>query len=153
MKQIYACLIGLCGVAVVSVAAPVSAKTLSIGIEVSERHGVHHDWLERNRFLYNVVENSMPDNSYGGRRDPQTPYQRMEAESSGNDMNDDINLPDSGVNRTMTPSADVPDSVRGQSGAPNVVPDIRPGGDPGVRDLSGSGVPGPGSAPAGTLGR
>ena len=156
MKLIYACLsclFGLCGVVVISLTGTASAERLPIGIGVGERHGVHHGWLERNQLIYKVIDNSMPDNSYGGRRDPQTPYQRMEAESSRNDMNDNINLPDSGDNRSMTPSADVPNSVRGQSGTPNPVPNARPGGDPGVEDLNGSGVPGPGSVPAGALGR
>jgi hypothetical protein len=153
MKQIYACLFYLCGVGVVSLVGVASAETLSVGIGVSERHGVHQDWFERNRFLYNVVENSMPDNSYGGRRDPKTPYQRRQAQPFGNDGNEDINLPDNGGNRTMNPSADVPDSVHG-SGDLKTWPGARPGpeGDPSVRDLSGSGLSEPGGAP-GALGR
>lgn len=155
MKYLYVCLSFLCGVVVVSVVGPASAERLSVGLGVSERHLVHHDWLERNQLIYKVIDNSMPDNSYGGRRDPQTPYQRMEAESSRNDMNDNINLPDSGVNRSMTPSADVPTSVHG--GGPNPLPtfpDARPGpeSDPAVRDLSGGGLSEPGGPP-GSLGR
>jgi len=156
MKQIYAC---LCGVVAVSFAGAASADGLTVGIGVGERYGVHHDWLKQNRFLYKVVENSMPHDGYGGRGDvyphPAIPNQRREAESSGNDMNDDINLPDSGVNRSMTPSANMPNSVHG--GGPNPLPtfpDARPGpeGDPSVRDLGGSGLSAP-SAPPGSLGR
>jgi hypothetical protein len=161
MKQIYACLFYLCGVVVVSLAGAASAERLPVGIGVGERHGVHHDWFERNRFLYKVIENTMPADGYGTMHDPglppeqRKPFQRRQAQPSGIDGNDDINLPDSGVNRTMTPSADVPNSVQG--GGPNPLPtfpNARPGpeGDPAVRDLSGSGLSQP-SAPPGSLGR
>jgi hypothetical protein len=149
MKQIYVCL----GLAlIVSVAVPASAKQLSVGIGVGERHGVHHDRFERNQFLYKVIENSAPDR-YGS--DIRMPGERRQDQSSGAMGNDDINLPDSGVNRTMTPSADVPNSAQG--GGPNPLPtypDARPGpeGDPAVRDLGGSGLSQP-SAPPGSLGR
>lgn len=156
MKPIYACLIGLCGVAVVLVVVPVSAERLPVGIGVSEHHEVHPEWFQGNRFIHKVGESSMPDNSYGGRRDPETRYQRRQDQPSGNNIgNSDINLPDSGGNRTMSPSADVPNSVQG--GGPNPLPtfpDARPGpeGDPAVRDLGGSGLSAP-SAPPGSLGR
>lgn len=153
MKQIYAGLFCLSLLGIVSTSVPVSAQAGSVGIGASERYGVHQDRFERNRFLYTVAESSMPENSYGGRRDPQTRYQRRQDQSSGTMGNIDINTTNMEGNQTMSPSADVPDSVRGQSGAPNMVPNIRPGGDPAVRDLGGSGMPGPGSAPAGTLGR
>jgi len=153
MKPIFACLFYLCGVVAVSLADAASAERVSVEIGVKERHGVHHDWLERNRFIYNVVENSMPSNSYGGRRDPQTPYQRDQAQPFGKDGNEDINLPDNGGNRTMNPSADVPDSVHG-SGDLRTWPGARPGleGDPAVRDLGSSGLSEPGGPP-GALGR
>ncbi len=158
MKPIYVC---LCFVGIVAVAVPVSAERLSIGIGVQERHGVHHDWLERNRFVYNVVENTMPGDGYGTMHDPglppeqRKPFRGRQDQPSGNMETDDSNLPDSGVNRSMTPSADVPNSVHG--GGPNPLPtfpDARPGpeGDPAVRDLSGSGLSQP-SAPPGSLGR
>lgn len=151
MKQIYAC---LCGVVAVSFAGAASADRLSIGIGVSERHRVHHDWLEQNRFLYKVIETGIPDS---GRPDSELPYQLRRDQSSGkgNMGNDDINLPDSGVKRSMTPSADAPDSVHG--GGPNPLPtfpDARPGpeGDPAVRNLGSGGLSEP-SAPPGSLGR
>ncbi|MBX3319470.1 MAG: hypothetical protein KF890_06300 [Nitrospira sp.] len=150
----YAGLSCLCLVAVVSVAVPVSAERLSVGIGAGERHGVHHDWFERNRFLYKVVEAGIPDS---GRPDSELPYQLRQDQSSGegNMGNEDINLPDSGVNRSMTPSTDVPTSVHG--GGPNPLPtfpDARPGpeSDPSVRDLIGSGLSEP-TAPPGSLGR
>ncbi|MGE0646020.1 MAG: hypothetical protein AB7P24_20390 [Nitrospira sp.] len=159
MKRIYACLFGLCGAIVMSLMGTASAERLPIGIGVSERYGAQQDWFEKNRLIHKVVDNSMPPDGYGGRGDvyphPAIPSQRREAESSGNNMNDDINLPDSGVSRSMTPSADVPKSVHG--GGPNPLPtfpDARPGpeGDPAVRDLGSSGLSAP-SAPPGSLGR
>ena len=154
MKPIYACLFYLCGVVAVSFAGAASADGLTVGIGVGERDGVHHNWLEQNRFLYKVVEPGIPDS---GRPDSELPYQLRQDQSSwkGNMGNDDINLPDSGVNRSMTPSADMPNSVHG--GGPNPLPtfpDARPGpeGDPAVRDLGGSGLSEP-SAPPGSLGR
>ena len=155
MKQVYVGLSCLCLLSSISIAIPGLAKASAFGIGASERNGVHQDWLERNRFLYTVAENSMPGDPYGGIRDPMPRYQRNQDQSSGNMETDDINLPDAGVNRSMTPSADVPDSVHG--GGPNplpTIPNARPGaaGDPAVRDLSGSGFPAP-SAPPGSLGR
>ncbi|MDR4465523.1 MAG: hypothetical protein MRJ66_14755 [Nitrospira sp.] len=150
MKLISACLFGLCGAVVISVAVPVAAERLSIGMGASARHAAHQDWLERNPFLYKVIENSAPER-YG-----MPPAQLGQDQSSRNSMgNDDINLPDSGANRSMTPSADVPNSVHG--GGPNPLPtypDARPGPerDPAVRDLGGSGMSAP-SAPPGSLGR
>ncbi len=156
MKLIHACLIGLCGVAVVSVEVPVSAERLPVGIGVSERHEVHQDWFQGNRFIHKVGESSMPDDPYGGIRDPMPRLQRRQDQSSGNVGTDDINLPDVGVNRSMTPSADVPNSVHG--GGPNPLPtfpDARPGpvGDPAVKDLGGSGGLSAPSAPPRSLGR
>lgn len=159
MKYLFVSLSFLCGVVVVSVVGTASAERLSVGLGVSERYGAQQNWFERNRLIYKVVDNSMPDDSYGGTLGnyphPPLPNRGREAESSGNDMNDNINLPDSGINRPMTPSADVPNSVHG--GGPNPLPtfpDARPGpeGDPAVRDLGGSGLSAP-SAPPGSLGR
>ena len=159
MKHLYVCLSFLCGVVVVSLTGPASAERLSVGLGVSEHYGAQQNWFKRNRLIYKVVDNSMPDDSYGGTLGgyphPPLPNRGREAESSGNNMNDNINLPDSGINRSMTPSADVPTSVHG--GGPNPLPtfpDARPGpeGDPAVRDLGGSGLSAP-SAPPGSLGR
>jgi hypothetical protein len=56
---------------------------------VGERHGVHHDWFERNRFLYKVIENTMPADGYGTMHDPglppeqRKPIQRRQAQPSG----------------------------------------------------------------------
>ena len=152
MKGIYACLFGVCGVVVISLTGTASAERLPIGIGVDERHGVHHGWLERNQFLYKVIENSAPDR-YG--IDLHMPGERRQDQSSGNMGNDDINLPDSGVNRSMAPSADVPNSVHGAGQNPlPTFPDARPGaeGDPAVRGLSGGGLSEPGGPP-GSLGR
>lgn len=136
------------------------SKRLCVGIGVSERHGVHQNGFEQNRFLYKVGESSLPD--YGDMHDPDMtppfqrgPFQDRQDQPSGNDGNGDMNLSDNGGNRSMTPSADIPDSVHG--GGPNPLPtfpDARPGpeGDPSVRDLSGGGLSQP-SAPPGSLGR
>jgi hypothetical protein len=148
MKPIYACLFYLCGVVAVSLAGSASAARFTVGIEVSERHGVHQDWFERNRFLYKVDESSLPD-SYGDMRDRditppfhRSPFQRRQDQPFGTDENDGPNSSENGGNRTMNPSADVPDSVHGYSGAPSSGPKTRPGseGDPAVRDLSGGGL-------------
>ncbi len=155
MKQIYACLFYLCGVVVVSFAGAASAERLSVGLGVSERHGLHQDWFERNRFLYKVDESGIPD-SYGDMHDPDLtpPFQRGPFQPSGNDGNDDLNSSENGGNRTMTPSADVPDSVHGYSGGLKTWPGARPGseGDPSVRELGSSGLSEPGGPP-GSLGR
>lgn len=154
MKPIYGC---ICLGVIVLVAVPVSAQRLPVGIGASEHHGVRQDGFERNRFLYNIAEiaeNSIPDNSYGGRRDPQTPYQRMEAESSRKDGNDDLISSETETDQTITPSADVPDSVHGYSGNRKTWPGAKRGleGDPSVRDLSGSDLSESGG-PSGVLGR
>jgi hypothetical protein len=142
MKPIYACLFYLCGVGVVSWAAAGSAERLSIGIGVGERNGIHQDWFEQNRFIYNVGDIGEVEDErdvFSGRSREHPSYLRRD-QLPKNDGNDDLNLSDHGDNRRMTPSADVPNSVKGQSGAPNVVPDVRSEGDPAVRDLSGGGL-------------
>ncbi len=157
MKQIYVC---ICLGVIVLVAVPVSAERLSVGIEVSERHRVHQDGFEQNRFLYKVGESSLSDYGEMHDRDITPPFQRgpfqgRQHKPFGNDGNDDLNSStNTETDQTITPSVDVPDSVHGYSGNRKTWPGAKPGseGDPSVRDLSDSGLSESGG-PSGVLGR
>lgn len=156
MKPIYGC---ICLGVIVLVAVPVSAQRLPVGIGASEHHGVRQDGFEQRRFLYKVGESSLPDYGEMHDRDITPPFQRgpfqgRQHKPFGDDGNNDLNSSNTETDQTITPSADVPDSVHGYSGNRKTWPGAKRGleGDPSVRDLSGSDLSESGG-PSGVLGR
>lgn len=154
MKKIYAC---LSGVIVISLVGVASAESLSVGMEVSECDRIPQAQFGPSRFIYKVGDiGGIEDERdvFSGRSRQHPSYNRLD-QMPENEGNDDSSMSNGMGNRTMTPSADVPNSVHGagKNHLPTF-PDARPGseGDPAVRDLSGGGLSEPGGPP-GSLGR